>query len=235
VKKVAIIQSSYIPWKGYFDLIAAVDECILFDSVQYTRRDWRNRNRIKTPRGLEWLSIPVAVKGKYLQKINETRVYDPGWRRSHWKRLVQNYGKCPHFGAYAERFEALYLGSEEPMLSRINHVFIVAICEVLEIRTRITWDSAYPAAQGRTERLVSLCQAAGAGRYLSGPSARGYIEPALFERAGVALEYADYEGYPEYPQQHGAFEHGVTALYLIFNTGPAARSYMKLRASPHPG
>lgn len=227
MKKVAILQSNYIPWKGYFDLIAAVDEFILFDSMQYTRRDWRNRNRIKTPRGPEWLSIPVEVKGKYLQKINQTRVSDPAWRRAHWRTLAQNYARAPHFDAHAARFEALYLGSAEPMLSKINHAFLVSICELLGIRTRITWDTDYPPAEGRTERLVALCRAAGADRYLSGPSARDYIQPELFAQAGIALEYMDYGGYPAYPQLHGAFEHGVTVLDLIFNTGTDAQKYMK--------
>jgi hypothetical protein len=227
MKTVAILQSNYIPWKGYFDLIAAVDEFILFDSMQYTRRDWRNRNRIKTPRGLEWLSIPVEVKGKYLQKINETRTSGADWRRDHWRTLLHNYGKAPHFAASAGRFEALYLQSAEPMLSRINHALIAAACEALGIRTPITWDTGYPAVEGRTERLVALCRAAGGTRYLSGPSARAYIQPELFERAGIALEYMNYDGYPEYPQLHGSFEHGVSILDLIFNAGTDAPKYMK--------
>ncbi len=227
MKKVAILQSNYIPWKGYFDLIAAVDEFILFDAMQYTRRDWRNRNKIKTPRGLEWLSIPVEVKGKFLQRINETRASGTDWRRDHWQTLAHNYGKAPHFAAQAGRFEALYLGSGEAMLSKINHAFLVAICEQLGIRTRITWDTDYPPAEGKTERLVALCRAAGAGHYLSGPSARDYIQPELFAQAGIALEYMDYGGYPEYPQLHGAFEHGLTVLDLIFNTGADAPNYMK--------
>jgi WbqC-like protein len=227
VKKVAIVQSNYIPWKGYFDLIASVDEFILFDSMQYTRRDWRNRNLLKTPQGLRWLSIPVAAKGRFLQPIRETKVGDASWRRKHWRSIVQNYGKAPCFKGFADRFETLYLGSADEHLSRINHAFIVSICDLLGIRTRITWDTDYQAADGKTERLIALCQAARAQCYLSGPSARAYIDPGLFERAGIALEFMSYDGYPEYPQLHGAFEHGVTILDLIFNTGSDARRYMK--------
>ena len=102
------MQSNYIPWKGYFDLIHAVDEFILYDDAQFTRRDWRNRNQIKTPRGVEWLTIPVAVKGRYHQKIRETRVSDPAWGAAHWATLAHNYGKAPYFREYAPRFEALY-------------------------------------------------------------------------------------------------------------------------------
>jgi hypothetical protein len=96
-KKCAIVQSNYIPWKGYFDLIAAVDEFILYDDMQYTRRDWRNRNQIKTPQGLQWLTVPVVVKGLYYQKIRETEIDGTVWATSHWKSLVANYKRAPHF------------------------------------------------------------------------------------------------------------------------------------------
>src|SRR5438046_4323553 len=95
-RKAAIVQSNYIPWKGYFDLIRRVDEFILYDDVQYTRRDWRNRNLIKTPQGLRWLTIPVEVKGKYYQSIRDTKIADPVWAASHWQTIVHNYGRAPH-------------------------------------------------------------------------------------------------------------------------------------------
>lgn len=227
MKKVAIVQSNYIPWKGYFDLIAAVDEFILLDSLQFTRRDWRNRNLIKTPQGLQWLTIPVQVKGKFLQKISETRVSRPDWGRKHWATITQNYRRARWFHAYAERFEALYVGMEDWALSRVNHAFITAVCELLGIGTRISWDSDYPLVEGKTERLLRLCQEAGADCYLSGPSARSYLDAAVFERAGVRVQYMDYSGYPEYPQLYGAFDHGVTILDLVFNTGEDAPRYMK--------
>lgn len=227
MKRVAIVQSNYIPWKGYFDMIASVDEFILFDDMQYTRRDWRNRNYIKTPKGAEWLTIPVEVKGKYLQKIRETRVSDPGWREDHWKAIVYNYSRARHFADYRAVFEELYLGSSEAMLSRINFSFIKAICGVLGIGTRITWSMDYELVEGKTERLVGLCKSAGAGHYLSGPAARDYIDPQLFEREGIGLSYMDYAGYPEYTQLHGPFTHAVTVLDLLFNEGPAAPMFMK--------
>src|SRR6056297_2335313 len=104
-KKVAIIQSSYIPWKGYFDIINSVDEFIIYDNVQYTRRDWRNRNLIKTPNGLKWLTIPVAVKGRYYQAIRDTKVSDKDWPNIHWKSIKHHYSKAPCFNYYAERLE----------------------------------------------------------------------------------------------------------------------------------
>jgi len=227
MKRVAIIQSNYIPWKGYFDFINMVDEFILYDDMQYTRRDWRNRNYIKTPRGLEWLTVPVEVKGKYLQKIRETRISDPAWAKTHWATLVQNYGKALHFPTYRAFFEHLYLTCDESLLSRVNFRFIEAVCSLLGIRTKISWSMEYRLVEGKTERLIELCKSAGATHYLSGPSARDYIDETLFTKEGIMLSYMDYSGYPPHRQLHGTFEHGVTILDLLFNEGPDAPRYMK--------
>ena len=227
MKKVAVVQSNYIPWKGYFDLINSVDEFILFDEVQYTRRDWRNRNLIKTPRGLAWLTIPVAAKGHFHQKICDTQVSERGWGAKHWSSLARNYANAPHFELYRDVFEPLYR-RDEPFLSVVNHAFLSAICGILGIATRISWSMDYtPLKEGKTERLVDLCRQAGASEYLSGPMARDYIDPALFDAAGIGLSFFDYAGYPEYPQSFGKFEHGVTILDLLFNLGPQAPRYMK--------
>ena len=228
MKKVAILQSNYIPWKGYFDIINMVDEFILYDDMQYTRRDWRNRNKIKTPKGLQWLSIPVINSGKFFQKINETEVTDSKWCHDHWRSLTLNYGKAPYFHQYADRIEGLYQACEkETYLSKINYTFLTAICQMLDIHTQITWSSDYELVDGKTERLVGLVQSAGGSEYLSGPAAKDYIVDECFENANITLKYMDYSGYPEYPQLFGAFEHGVTVLDLIFNEGPNARKYMK--------
>lgn len=226
--RVAIVQSNYIPWKGYFDMIDRVDRFILYDDMQYTKRDWRNRNRIKTPDGPQWLSIPVSVKGKYFQAIKETEISDRTWALKHWKAIAQNYAKAPHFAAYAERIEALYgRAGELTHLSAVNHLFITAICELLGIQTTIEWSMAYTVVEGKTERLVSLCQQAGASRYLSGPAARDYLDEAQFAAAGIAVEWMDYSGYPVYEQVHPPFEHGVTVLDVLFHTGPAAMRYIR--------
>jgi hypothetical protein len=227
-KHLAIIQSNYIPWKGYFDIIGLVDEFILYDDMQYTRRDWRNRNKIKTPRGLQWITIPVQVKGKYLQAIRETQVSSSNWADKHWKSLHHNYGKAPYFEQYTPLFEDLYRrAAAETHLSQINYLFITAICDLLGIDTRITWSMDYEIPDGKTERLIGLCQQVGATSYLSGPSARGYIDEQLFVDAGIDLVFMDYSGYPEYEQFYPPFEHGVTILDLIFHTGPDAPRYMK--------
>lgn len=226
-KKIAILQSNYIPWKGYFDLINMVDEFILFDDMQYTRRDWRNRNKIKTPNGLVWLTIPVEVKGKYHQTIKDTVISDPQWNYNHWKTIVHNYRKAPYFNEYHEYFEDLYNNALEYQLSNINYRFIGAICQLLDIRTKITWSMDYHIVDGKTERLISLCQQVGATEYVSGPAAKSYIDEKLFNQNNIKLVWMEYDNYPEYHQLYPPFDHSVSIIDLILNEGPNYKYYMK--------
>jgi hypothetical protein len=225
-KRVAILQSAYIPWKGYFDLIRRVDEFILYDDAQYTKRDWRNRNRIKTPNGPLWLTIPVDVKGRFLQAIKDTSVSDPAWRERHWRSIQASYARAPFFQTYKPMLEDLYAGCTSDSLSEINCRFIKALCALLSIETPLTWSMDYVLPEGSTERLVALCRQAGATEYLSGPAARAYINPALFEEAGIALTYIDYSGYSEYSQLHPPFDHHVSVIDLLVHTGPAAEAHL---------
>jgi hypothetical protein len=227
-RSVAIVQSCYIPWKGYFDLIAGVDEFILYDDRQFTRRDWRNRNRIKTPQGTQWLTIPVETKGRYHQRIDETLVSEPGWAAQHWKTVAHNYAAAPYFADYRDELETLYETAADGRLSMVNRHFIEAINRILGITTALTWSTDYEAEGTKTERLVSLCRAAGATAYLSGPRARCYLDEAAFTEAGIELSYFDYSDYPEYDQLYPPFDHAVTILDLILNTGPEAPRYMKV-------
>jgi hypothetical protein len=227
MKKVAILQSNYIPWKGYFDMIAAVDEFIFYDDMQYTRRDWRNRNQIKTPQGVQWLTVPVKVRGKYLQTIRETEMEGVQWAKDHWKALSQNYRRAEHFNEIAVWLEPLYQDEPPLYVSQLNRRFIIAICAYLGIKTTISnsWD--YPLSEGKSERLADLCAFAGGGEYISGPSAKDYIEEAVFAERGIKLTWFDYSGYPTYPQLWGEFTHGVTMLDLLFNCGKDAHRYMR--------
>jgi hypothetical protein len=226
MKRIAIVQSNYIPWKGYFDLMAAVDEFILYDDMQYTRRDWRNRNQIKTPHGLHWLTVPVQTKGRYHQAIRDTLIDGEVWSAEHWKTLAQNYRRAPHFDTVASWLEPFY---RQPYthLSLLNHALIRQITSALDISTpiRCSWD--YQLVPGKSERLLSLCQQAGATHYVSGPSARGYLDTELFTSAGLVVEWFDYKDYPVYPQLWGDFQHGVSILDLLFNTGPDAAAYLR--------
>ena len=227
MKKIAILQSNYIPWKGYFDLIAAVDEFILYDDMQYTRRDWRNRNQIKTPQGPQWLTIPVQVKGQYHQTIRETTIANTDWALTHWKSLQQNYRRAHYFYDIAAWLEPLYLYHTYTYLTQLNRQFIEAICHYLGITTRISnsWD--YTLKEGKTERLADLCSQAGGTEYISGPSAQDYIKETLFTAQGIKLTWFDYSGYPEYPQRWVGFIHGVSILDLLFNCGPNAPRFMR--------
>lgn len=226
-KKVGILQSNYIPWKGYFDLINIVDEFILYDDMQYTRRDWRNRNKIKTPNGSQWLTIPVSVKGKYSQSIKDTKINDNSWVQKHWSTIKQNYSKAKYFKDYKDVFEELYLNSKEDSLSLINYKFIIAINTILDINTKILWSSDFDLADGKTERLLGICKDCKATEYISGPAAQGYLDEELFGKENIKVSWMDYSNYPEYPQVYPPFEHAVTVLDLIFNEGPNAKKYMK--------
>ncbi len=223
----AILQSAYIPWKGYFDLINLVDEFVIYDSVQYTRRSWRNRNRIKTPNGTRWLTVPVRSKGNYLAKIEEIEVLDPSWASSHWSALSSSYSRAPYYGKYKSQVAPLYLQNEELRLSSINQKLIRAICQMLGIETRITVDRNYELTGDRNWRLINICKQVGATVYYSGPTARCYIDEELFRQEGIEVVWMDYSGYPEYNQLYEPFDHYVTVLDLLFNTGPEARAYMK--------
>lgn len=227
MKKIAIVQSNYIPWKGYFDMIAAVDEFILYDDMQYTRRDWRNRNLIKTPQGVQWLTVPVQVKGKYHQKIRDTETEGTEWTGNHWRTLVQNYRRSSHFEEISAWLQPLYLNDPPSKLSQLNRRFIEAICRYLSIDTIISnsWD--YDLAEGKSERLADLCAQAGGAIYVSGPAARDYVDDNVFKERKIELAWFDYSGYPEYPQLWAEFAHGVTILDLLFNCGKASKDYMR--------
>jgi hypothetical protein len=224
VRKVAIVQSNYIPWKGYFDLIAAVDEFILYDDAQFTKNDWRNRNQIKTPTGLQWLSIPV---GKAIsRRIRDVRLSTDAWRQKHWKTLHANYARAIHYKDVADHIRPIYLQGEYIYLTDFNRALIEAICRYLGIRTKITnsWD--YQLIGGKTERLIDLCRQANASIYVSGPAAKKYLDEHKFTDAGIQLCWFEYPEYPQYNQLWGEFVHGVSILDLLFACGAASVNYM---------
>lgn len=228
MKKIAILQSNYIPWKGYFDIINSVDEFVIYDDAQYTRRDWRNRNYIKTKNGLKWLTIPVVVKGKYNQKINETRIADNNWASKHWETIKHNYSSAPYFGIYADLLEKTYSQAlKMELLSDVNGLFINVINSILGIKTLITNTSMYRMEGNKTEKIISICKQANAETYISGPSAKEYISERLFSEANVSIVWIDYNGYAEYYQEHSPFKHTVSIIDVIFNCGKNSPSVMK--------
>lgn len=218
--KVAINQSNYISWKGYFDMIKSVDLFILYDDVQYTRRDWRNRNKIKTPNGLKWLTIPVSVKGKYLQKIKDTTVSDKDWNKTHLRTLKGSYSKSKHFKDVFPLVEELYKTANYTTISEINFHFISGICDYLGIETDIVFSSVFDLSEEKkTDRLIDICRQANATEYISGPLAKNYIDKEKFDQFNIELTWMNYDDYPEYPQLYGNFVHKISILDLLFSCG----------------
>lgn len=225
-KKVAILQSNYIPWKGYFDIIASVDEFIFHDDLQYTKNDWRNRNKIKTDKGIIWLTIPCGTDTHRL--ICEVQLNDSSWQKKHWSIIQQYYGKAPFFKEYKEFFKEFYIGQIHKNLSDMNQNLIKKISkEILGINTTFKDSREYCLTKSKGDRVLELLNKTQATYYLSGPAAKDYIDESLFKKANIELAWMDYSGYREYNQLYPPFEHGVSIIDLIFNTGEDARKYMK--------
>ena len=219
MKKVAILQSNYIPWKGYFDLIYQVDDFVFYDTVQSTTNDWRNRNQIKTSNGDQWLTIPVSIKSSR-QLINETKTANNVWTKKHFKSIEQAYAKAEFFGDYKEELKECYNQAQQlSSLSEINLLFIKWINKKLGITTNIHFAEDFDLPVDRIERLVSICETLNADVYLSGPSAKDYLNEENFTVKGIAVEWMEYGNYSEYKQLHGDFIHFVSVLDLLFNQG----------------
>lgn len=225
MKRVAILQSNYVPWKGYFDIIASVDEFIVYDCVQYTKNDWRNRNQIKTAQGKAWLTVPVR-QHSLEQVVDQTPIANTRAFCKHWTTFQQSYARAECIRYCTDALSHLFLGSvPTDNLSAANLHFIRGLCAELGITTTIRSARDYNLDGDRNERLVSLCRQAGATTYLSGPAARSYLDAARFSAAGIAVEWMSYE-YPEYPQPHPPFDHFVSILDLIACTGSEARLHL---------
>lgn len=228
-KSVAILQSNYIPWKGYFDIIRKVDCFIFYDDVKYTKNDWRNRNKIKTPYGARWLTIPCG--GNYSILINEVRVDNNPWQEAHYKALADNYADAPYWQQFQPFLQEMYLDTQWQSLSELNQTMITRIArEFLGITTTFERSEAYNLNASKEDRVLQLLGQSGATHYVSGPAAKDYLHQENFDARGITLEYMDYRGYPEYPQFHPPFEHGVTILDLLFHTGSKAVEYMQQKA-----
>lgn len=222
--KVGIIQSNFLPWRGYFDFIREVDLFILHDDLQYTKGDWRNRNKIKTTRGAQWITVPVHYR-QTSQLIEETTIDDSKpWARGMLNRIQDSYRKAPHIEPYFSELSGLLL---EPAasISDLNLRLIKWVCSHLEIETPITFSRRYHPQGAKTERLIGILKQVDATTYLSGPAAQAYLEPELFEKAGINLEYKAYD-YPEYEQLYAPFEPAVSVIDLLFMTGTDAKSYL---------
>lgn len=203
-----------------------MDEFIIYDEAQYTKNDWRNRNKIKTPHGIQWITIPVYQRSLN-QRISETRISDLKWSVKHWNTIQGNYAKASHFASFKDVLKEFYLVSKTPFLSEINTGLIKLICGLLDIQTRVSNSADFDLEGNPTERLVILCKKTGAGTYLSGPAAKDYLDVDLFTKEKINIEWMDYASYREYPQLFPPFAHEVSIIDLLFNTGPSATTFMK--------
>ncbi|MEJ0057449.1 MAG: WbqC family protein [Bacteroidota bacterium] len=225
-KKVVILQSNYLPWKGYFDLIRHADEFIFYDDVQFTTRDWRNRNKIKTPRGGEWISIPCGANVKRL--ISDVSPANSEWQRDHWNKICLSYSSTDFFYLYKDFFEDFYLKKTWTNLSELNQYLIISIArQFLNLTTRFSDSSVYQAVGTKTDRLVDVLKKAGATEYISGPAAKDYISEDIFGKEGIKLRWMDYGHYGEYRQKFPPFVHEVSIIDLLFNEGPNAIRYLR--------
>jgi hypothetical protein len=193
--------------------------------MQYTKRDWRNRNKLINSNGPTWLSIPVKVKGKYLQKINETEVSDLNWRIDHWNFIETNYRKAPFFQEYSVFFKKLYDTEHSNMLTDINVSFLKTIINLLNINIQILDSREFGLHGDKTEKLVNICKDLNADEYFTGPAAKSYMDEKLFEDNKIKVSYYNLEGFKEYKQLWNGFDHGVSILDMFFNLGPNTINY----------
>ncbi|HRH03974.1 MAG TPA: WbqC family protein [Bacteroidia bacterium] len=213
--KVVILQSNYIPWKGYFDLINEADVFVFYDEVKYTKRDWRNRNKIYNKNGLHWLTIPVDNSFAN-NKISEV-VIDSEWQETHFRSLYMGYRAAPYFHQLEPLIEDYLHQKKWTSLKELNHYLIIKISEMLGITTRFV-DSATLNLDGdRVQRLVNICTQLGATEYISGPAAEEYLKDShhLFHEKNLKLSFKSYPVYPTYKQMAEPFEHAVSILDLI--------------------
>ena len=222
--RVAVVQPSYIPWRGFFDIIHKVDLFVHYEDVQFTKQDWRNRNLIKGRYGLQWLTVPVnrdTMKGN----IDEVLIAnEKAWGEHHWNVIQMEYVDAPYFNQYADFFKDAYSRTWDK-LTELDIYLTQEISKFLGIKTEFVRSPQFNSQGRSTDKLVDLLKKVGATYYLSGPSAQAYMETEKMEAAGIELDYIEYN-YPEYPQLHGAFEPQVSVIDLLFNVGSDAPKYI---------
>lgn len=227
MKKIALFQSNYIPWKGYFDIINDVDIFVFYDDVQYTKRAWRNRNYIKPKNGTICLTVPVKNSGLRNKKIHEVEIDNTRlWMKKHFSSIVMSYSNAPFIKAYIPLLEHLYLSKTWISLSEMNRYFIERISECLGIKTEfVNLQDLNITGDKNGERILKVCQKLNCNYVVNGPAAKEFIDQSRFDRNGVIVEYKKYE-YPPYRQLNYPFEHRVSIFDLLFNTGDEAPYYI---------
>jgi len=223
--RVGIIQSNYIPWRGYFDFIDDVDLFILYDDVQYTKNDWRNRNKIKTPFGRKWLTVPVKQQSlkQLIKDTNIDTTHD--WVYTQINQFTESYKNTPFFSE-ALGFLELLKQNKHQTISELNRYLIDEITGYLGIKTPMEVSWKYSPRSTKTERIIDILKKVDATVYLSGPNADCYLDTTLFRESNIRLEFKSYS-YEPYSQPWGDFIGDVTILDLIANCGPDVRRFLK--------
>lgn len=221
----AIHQPQYWPGLRFFAKMRAADLFIYLDDVQFEKREFQNRNRIRNARGWQYLTVPVISKGKFSQRINETELDNSAdWRAEHLLAIRTNYGRARFFAQYLPGLEELY-SREYRLLGELAAATAGFVRKALAIKVPVRFSSEFGVAETSTRRLVKLCEAAGAGEYLSGAGARAYLDEKLFESAGVKVSWQHFLP-REYPQVFPGFEPDMSALDLLLNCGPESVNWL---------
>lgn len=218
-------QPQYLPWLGYFHKMAMCDVFIYLDDVQYKKREFQNRNRIRVKDGWQWLTVPVLTKGHYDQEIRHVEIEaNASWAKDHWMAVRLAYGRAPFFQANAGELEKFYAKPWRGLME-MSEALADHHRTALGIKTPLRRSSEFGIHTLKTQRLVDLCKAVGADTYLSGQGARDYLEEGLFKEAGIRLMYQEFH-HPEYAQAYPGFEPYMAALDLILNHGPKSREIL---------
>lgn len=229
--RVGISQSNYIPWKGYFELISQVDVFVFLDNVQFTKRDWRNRNRVKSPGGDVWLTIPVESKGNFQAKISEMRVLPSDWKSKHLRTIEMNYSRASEFESMFPWLKAVYEECPDDFLVEVNRHFTLQIMDFLGINTRVIGDEEFDLKSDPSIRLLDICRELGATEYVSGPAAKDYLNTDAFKNQNIEVNWFLYGPYPRYEQPWGDFVDSVSVVDTILCTGTRAAELMRSQSN----
>ncbi|WP_323720622.1 WbqC family protein [Acetomicrobium sp.] len=216
---VGIHQPNFLPWLGYFYKIAQCDVFVLLDNVQYTKNSFINRNRIKTPRGADWLTVPVIIKGRFGQLIRDVEVNGTvDWRKKHLRTLEINYRKAKYFEPIFEGLMAIYLANDWENLCELNIRLLNWTLSILGLKKQLVLASSLHVDGESTQLLIDIIKKLGGHEYISGFGGAHYQEEELFEKAGIMLTYYDFK-HPVYPQLWTGFIHNLSIIDLLFNCG----------------
>lgn len=222
MKRVAIIQSNYLPWVGYFDLLHNVDQLVFLDTVQYTRRDWRNRNKIKSSNGAQWITVPVNAKGNYHQKIKDTLIFGDQWKQQHLDLINSSYSRSPYFDDFMVNLTDLFYEEDDLYLSKLNHRLTQKIASWLRLGIEFIPDYKFlppDCKLTKSERLAHIAKSVEATHYVSGPAAKGYLDEKYFSNFEIKIEWFEYKTYPMYHQPWGEFVPNLSIIDYLFNCG----------------